>query len=51
MHNELLYAQETIRILRREVSEKESEVITDLLIVCQLTCKVLLVTHAFVLLL
>ncbi|ONM26464.1 hypothetical protein ZEAMMB73_Zm00001d007292, partial [Zea mays] len=26
MHNELLCAQETIRILRREVSEKESEI-------------------------
>jgi len=51
MHNELLCAQETIRILGKEVSEKEAEVITDLLIVYQLTCKVLLVIHAFVLLL
>jgi len=51
MHNELLCAQETIKILGNEVSKKESEVITDSLIVNQLTCKFLLVIHAFVLLL
>jgi hypothetical protein len=45
MHNELLSAQETIRILRKEVSEKESEVTTDTLTVCQLTRKVLLVSR------
>lgn len=33
MHNELLCAQETIRILGKEISEKESEVIIDSLIV------------------
>lgn len=48
MHNEFLCAQETIKILEKEVSEKESEVITDLLIVYHLFCKVLLVIYAFV---